>query len=223
MDFVLCGVWQEKQLVAMGRRNKASKNNRRRIQRAKKRQLAKKVKDAQSLEKCTLEGPPPAPSDNHGEDHPSLEESSEESCSSLGVKKHHSHNADGDLDLEVDCLGEDKDVFFMEVDDSITSADSSRYSYQYMWDCRRALMEKVSKYRSIIEKQKTAKVKTALQHRQEIERIRSFYQAMVYAPTRTSKIFKASKCSSNIAREVLDQVGLEYKNSAYYCKPGFCC
>lgn len=42
----------------------------------------------------------------------------------------HDHDADGDL--EVDCLGEDKDVFFMEVEDSIASTDSNHHSYQYM-------------------------------------------------------------------------------------------
>ena len=114
-------------------------------------------------------------------------------------------------------------LYMMEVEDSIASMDGNRYSYHYMWDCRRNLMEKVSEYRAIIEKQKTARIETGLQHRQEIQRIRSFYQTMVYAPTRASKIFKSSKCSSSTAREVLDKVGLEYKNSAYSCKSGFCC
>ena len=179
----------------MGRRSKASKSLRRRNQRAKKRLLKKSNEQAQVQEESLSEQ------------------------QSASQEQHEDAAVHPD---ESDCLGEDRDVVLMEVEDSISSVDESRYSYQYMWDCRKKLMAKVSEYRATIEEQKSKSVQVALQHRQEIERIRSFYQAMVYAPTRASKIFKASRCSTSTARQVLDQVGLEYRNDAYYCKQGYC-
>ena len=94
----------------MGRRSKASKNNKRRLQRAKKRQLAKKMKGSQEY---TQEGPDASAARSsdycasQGDSHASLIDSS----ASRGVEKQvHVHDAGSN----VDCLGEDKDVFIYD-------------------------------------------------------------------------------------------------------------
>lgn len=93
-----------------------------------------------------------------------------------------------------------------------TDESQSKYSYEYLMDCREKFMRKVAVYRERIEKLSAESTRVACKHRQEIEHIRSFYQAIAYAPTRSGKMVKAARCSSNVAAEIMQELGLEYRN-----------
>lgn len=120
------------------------------------------------------------------------------------------------IDEDVDvAIGEDVDVAMMNAEDGFIQMEHDQnmmhHSYEYLQDCRRILMEKVAHYRTLVEKKTTEIKKKEYEHRQQIERIRKFYQAMAYAPTRLAKIFKKSYCASSSAAEVLRAAGLSYK------------
>ena len=114
------------------------------------------------------------------------------------------------------CLGEDADVVLMHAEDSLMELESdesqSKYSYEYLLECRQKLMCKVAEYRERIEEQSTETTQVACKHRQEIEHIRSFYQAIAYAPTRSGRMVKAARCSSSVAAEIMRELGLKYRN-----------
>lgn len=120
----------------------------------------------------------------------------------------------GSHDTLQDCIGEDADVVIMQTEDDIMKEcdgeSGPKYPYEYLLNCRKELMMRVKEYRAIVEDQKSRIIAMEYKHRKEIERIRSFYQGIAYAPTRTGKIYKRSHCSSSIAKQILKDVGLKY-------------
>lgn len=120
---------------------------------------------------------------------------------------------DGDKAEDNDAVGEDMDVFEMNLDDSIQAlqADQQEFSVQYLKDCRRKLLQKVTDYHKQLEDAKSMIVKLEYQKRQEIESIRMFYQNLMYAPTRSGRIIKASSTTSSAAVKIMKDLGLQYQ------------
>lgn len=122
------------------------------------------------------------------------------------------NSADSELQVHVDeladeytSIGEDADVVMMHTEDTLIQLEKepSTHSCEYLLECRQTLMHKVERYRATLEKQSSAIAAMKYKQRQEIERIREFYQAIAYAPTRSSLIVKRAVCSSKTAAEIL--------------------
>lgn len=116
----------------------------------------------------------------------------------------------GELADEYTSIGEDADVVMMNLEDSLNELEKEpmAHSYEYLFECRKTLMQKVERYRATMEKQSSQIIAMKYKQRQEIERIREFYQAIAYAPTHSSQIVKKSICSSKTATKVLSDIGL---------------
>ena len=112
-------------------------------------------------------------------------------------------------------IGEDADVVMMHFIAMNLEKEPLRYSYDYLFDCREKLMQKVEHYRSIVEKQSSEITAMKFKQCQEIEHIREFYQAIAYAPTRSSRIVKRALCSTKTAAELLRDIGLEHVSKTY--------
>ena len=112
--------------------------------------------------------------------------------------------------------GEDMDVLEMSLEDSMKRLDpnSVHYSLEYLTDCRTKLIQKVAQYRQQLETSTSNNTKLIYKHRQEIERIRSFYQNLMHAPTRTGRIVKAACTTSHAAVKIMQELGLKYKYNA---------
>ncbi len=82
-----------------------------------------------------------------------------------------------------EAVGEDIGVFLMTLEDSIQRLDTnaSDYSEEFLMECRDKLMQKVIKYHKQYESAVTENSRLIHNHRQEVERIRKFYQNLVYA------------------------------------------
>ncbi len=85
------------------------------------------------------------------------------------------------------------------------------YSPGYLIECREKLIGKVRKYRKQYEDAETENAKLVYKHRQDVERIRSFYQKLMYAPMRSGKIIKAASTTSSAAVEIMKELGLKYR------------
>ena len=128
------------------------------------------------------------------------------------------HETEDNIHSDVDeitnsCIGEDTDVVLMHTEDSLMDLDSdenAKYSYDYLLECRQKLMHKVAYYRARIEEQSTESAQVAYRHHKEIDQIRSFYQAIAYAPTRAGRMVKASICKSSVASQIMQELGLKY-------------
>ncbi len=118
-------------------------------------------------------------------------------------------------------MGEDEDVVLMETEDALNNLDNQaknddtecKYPYQYLTDCREKLMSKVRKYRAVVEDQKSQMIIMQQKQHKEIERIRTFYQGIAYAPTRSGRLVKQVHCSSQTAKEIMKELGLKYNNT----------
>lgn len=115
------------------------------------------------------------------------------------------------------CLGEDMDVALMKTDDCLIELenddDKSAYTYEYLLDCREKLMKRVKTYRQQIEEQSSKMTSMAYEHKKQLQHIRSFYQGIAYAPTRTGRIVKSAHCSTSAAAEIMHELGLKYKQN----------
>ena len=114
---------------------------------------------------------------------------------------------------EEEVIGEDMDTLQMKLADSIMnlSKDPDKHKPEYLEECRRKLITKVDTYTVRLEKAYSENAKLAYKHRREIESLRSFYQSIIHLPTRTGRIVKVAKSNTSAAREVLEQVGLNYR------------
>ena len=115
------------------------------------------------------------------------------------------------------CLGEDVDVVTMRTEDSLKELDEEEYeySYEYLLECRQKLMRKVEEYRVYVEELTSKEARLIHKHREEVERIRNFYQTIAYAPTRTGRIVKAARMNSSAAAEIMTELGLKYRSTQY--------
>ena len=110
-------------------------------------------------------------------------------------------------DEEIDALGVDLDVVEM----TVANPDSEEFTYEYLQDCRKKLMLKVNAYRSELESLRLDKAKMAFKHRSQIDRIRSFYQTIAFATTRTGKIVKTAMESSSTAANIMKELESTYE------------
>lgn len=108
-----------------------------------------------------------------------------------------------------DEIGEDTDVMHMKLEDIYQQWDGCEYTPNYLKECRHLLMKKVEEYRRTVEELQTEKAKQAVQHRNEIEEIRTFYRNIAYGTSRTGKIVKKAMSTSEAAKEVLRTIGYE--------------
>ena len=114
------------------------------------------------------------------------------------------------------------DVLEMRIEDSMSHLDPNpeqvEYSQDYLVDCRIKLMKKVTLYREQLEEAISNHARFTAKHRQEIESIRSFYKNLLHAPTRTGKIVKVACTTSNVAVEIMEELGLKCKyDGDSYC------
>lgn len=72
-------------------------------------------------------------------------------------------------------------------------------------------MLKVNAYRSELERLKLDKAKMAFKHRSQIDRIRSFYQTIAFATTRTGKIVKTAMETSSAAANIMKELESTYE------------
>jgi len=110
-------------------------------------------------------------------------------------------------DEEIDALGVDLDVVEM----TVANPDSEKFTYEYLQDCRKKLMLKVNAYRSELESLKLDKAKMAFKHRSQIDRIRSCYQTIAFATTRTGKIVKTAMETSSAAANIMKELESTYE------------
>ena len=126
----------------------------------------------------------------------------------------YSHQDDEPSD---NCLGEDIDVVLMGTEDSLLQLEcdkkKSKHSYEYLLECREKLIQKVKLYRRRIEEQSSEIAEMTYKHKKELKHIRSFYQGIAYAPTRTWRIVKTAHCSTSKAAEIMRELGLKYKDA----------
>ena len=111
-----------------------------------------------------------------------------------------------------DDYGIDSHVMEMKLDDGYMESDQQagqdvpEYTTQYLLRCREQLMSKVSHYRKLLEEQEVIKKKMALENSQKIQNIRTFYQNIAYAPTRSGKLVRAALSKTPTAKEFLKEV-----------------
>ena len=103
-----------------------------------------------------------------------------------------------------DILGEDIDAVEMRLEDAMEKPDT--YSHEYLCKCRRRLLHKVEYYRRERERSRTDTAILLAKHREEIERVRHFYQTIAYARTRSGEMVKSvmekSLAAENIAKQL---------------------
>ena len=111
-----------------------------------------------------------------------------------------------------DVVGEDIDTLEMKIEDCVQqlSCDNYGYTTKYLLDCRKKLMSKVDDYRTRLEESYSENAELVYKHRKELETIRAFYQSICHLPTRAGRILKASQGKLSAARQVLEEVGLDY-------------
>lgn len=67
-----------------------------------------------------------------------------------------------------DCLGEDSDTVMMQTEDKLLELEAdqrqSKHSYEYLLECRKTLMQKVTKYRAQVEKLTTESTQMSYRH-----------------------------------------------------------
>ena len=104
----------------------------------------------------------------------------------------------------------------MKTEDSLFQLEcdehKSKYSYEYLLECREKLMQKVELYHGQLEEQSSKIARMTYEHKKQIKHIRTFYQDIAYAPTRTGRIVKAAHCSTSKAAQIMQELGLKYKN-----------
>ena len=121
--------------------------------------------------------------------------------------------SEGDIELDKDeaAYGEDITVLEMHLEDSLRKEDEGNYDYQYLLDCRKKLCRKVQYYRRKLEESVSANIKQALEHRKELESVRTFYHNIAYARTRTGQIVKSSLMNSSAAMALMKQISVDLK------------
>ncbi len=74
-------------------------------------------------------------------------------------------------------------------------------------------MLKVNAYRQDVDRLQSQQAEAALKHKSQIDRIRSFYQTIAYATTRTGRIVKTSMQTSSAAASIMRELeSITYKN-----------
>ena len=114
-------------------------------------------------------------------------------------------------DEELDALGVDLDVVKMTFENPY----KDEFTNEYLQDCRRKLMQKVSAYRNKIESLKLQQSEAVRKHKAQLDRIRSFYQTIAFASTRTGKIVKTSLETSSTAASIMKELESTYKGQQY--------
>ena len=101
----------------------------------------------------------------------------------------------------------------MALEDLLKSVEDPRVQYTraYLTERRAKLMEKITQYRQRLEDCKSNSARITYKHRQQLARIRSFYQNLLHAPTRGAKLVKAVRSTSDEAVKVMKELGLKYK------------
>ena len=118
--------------------------------------------------------------------------------------------SDVDIDKDEAAYGEDVTALEMHLEDSLRQ-EKEEYDYEYLLDCRKKLCRKVQYYHNRLEKSVSANIKQALEHRKELESVRTFYHNIAYARTRTGRIVKSSLMSSSAATAMMKQLGVDLK------------
>ncbi len=96
----------------------------------------------------------------------------------------------------------DLDVVQMEIENPY----QENFSTEYLLRCRRRLMHKVNAYRQKVDTLRSQQAEAAHKHKSQINHIRSFYQTIVYATTRTGSIVKTSMQTSSAAASFMREL-----------------
>ena len=111
-----------------------------------------------------------------------------------------------------DEVGADMDATRIALADELMT-EGEEYTIAYLQNVKDDLLRKVEYNRERIEQLKSANLKQLHKHRQEVDRIRTFYQTIAYAKTRTGRMVQTALRKSSAAAQVLEEVGITYRQN----------
>lgn len=103
----------------------------------------------------------------------------------------------GDQDLE---------LLEMTIYDSYRQEDGAPYSYKYLLDCRKKLMRKLHSCKKEVSDLQKEKLEAQIVHKEEIKRIRQFYEVIALAKSRSGRIVRSGMGTSAAAGEIIQDM-----------------
>ena len=110
----------------------------------------------------------------------------------------------GDQDLE---------LLEMRIYDSYRQEDGAPHSYEYLLDCRKNIMRKLHSCKKEVNDLQKEKLEAQVKHREEIKRIRQFYEVIAFAKSRSGKIVRSAMGTSAAAVEVIRDMNSMFNDS----------
>ena len=175
----------------MGRRSLESKREKRRRQRAK-RKLRNQTRDGEDRIAKIIQNPTDC-----GEDRSvvSIQDTVHEDRSVASGEDNYRPKVYPEL-------GVDFTAELMKFEDCLKEP-SKRYTHEYLLDCRKTLRLRLEECHQRLEESLSENTKLVFKHRQEIERIRSFYQTIAYGTSRSGLMVRTARAKSASAAELL--------------------
>ena len=105
---------------------------------------------------------------------------------------------------------DDTDLIEMSLYDDYRKDDGRPYTNHYLKQCTEKLRSKVEQYRAKICELEKENMKMKLEHKEERERIRNYYDTIAFGKSRSGQLVRMSMGTSSAAGKIIEELKTLY-------------